>query len=188
MAYTLEWQFLDSDTNQPIYSLPITITHQYNNANCFGSVNKYPPITTYTDSDGIVSQSYGSGACGSNQIKVSFAGDNNWLAISSTYNVTANRGGETTYTIYVTPTQEHSIVGTTTYTLSTTGTVSTSSQTGKNTAQATSTFLGGLSKLGASAQTDIEIIGIIAALIAVAVILIFIIKLKGGNGGGLLGH
>lgn len=92
---------------------------------------------------------------------------------TSTLTVTVN----TTKTLFKTSTTQvyHT---TSTYTSTYINTTITSTNNSNN---LLSGITSGLSKLGSAAQTDIEIVGIIIALVAVAGILIYVIKLRSGK-------
>ena len=179
MSFTLTWHFEDASNGSPIDGLPITISWIYANANCFGSVNQYTPVVKTTDSNGDVSMGFGSGACGSDQITVSFAGNAYWLGVQEEYNVGVNRGGETTYTVYVTPVKTVTVFNTTTTSESASGAI-TSGQSAQAQATAAAKASSLLSSLGASAQSDFEIIAILAAIIGVIIAIVVVLKMRSG--------
>ena len=183
MVFVVYFKFISAQSGDPIYGLPITITWQYDNANCFGSVNKYTPVHKTTNSSGMVSQSFGSGSCGADVINASTIGNRSYYPAGTTVSVGVNRGGSTTYIINVEP-----IPKTTTYikgstiittTQSTTTTFATTLHQKSTTF--TSTLTNEFNAIGKTFQSDFEIIAVIGALVAVAVILIFVIKLKTGG-------
>lgn len=183
MVFQVIWTFLDANSGDPIFNIPIVISHSYDNANCFGAVNNYPPETYFTDSSGQVSMSFGSGACGSDNITAAFDGNGSYYANSDHYITGANRGGTTNRTVNLVPVKVYTIPTGPPTTTGQTGSGNASGAiTGGTTSQTTSSVGNSISSmlksLGASAQTDIEIIGVIAALIIVVVVIVLVMRMR----------
>ena len=168
MVFTLTWTFLDANSGQPIDGLNVVISDTYTDSNCVGGQTSYPPRTLTTDSYGQVSQTYGNGLCGSDQIKVVSQSNSYYLSSTNRYTVGVNGGKNQTFTVYVPPISNQNPNGT----------------VKKGTAETSQNFFSQLSasishSLGI-AQADFEYIIVFGSLVIVLiVIMIIIIKVKG---------
>ena len=168
MGFTLTWTFLDANSGQPIYNLPVTIYDTYADSDCLGGSTVYPSQTLNTDGNGNVSQSYGNGACGTDHIKVVSSASNGYLSTTNRYTVGVYGAKSKTYTIYVPPVSNQNPNGTVTK-----GAAETSNNIFSQISASISKSLG-------IAQSDFEYIIVFGALaVTLVIILILIMKVRG---------